>query len=179
MFSEASAGVLKQIFDNWSERASTSGGLLSAGFITSLGRASCQRLDAEGRTMPPLTQADATNLLIQWLRDPDHGGASSYGYGIYLPALVRGYLRKKGIRELDQEHHLEKMMPMLYAAAWDLCRRGIIRPGVRAHNAQATADGASVARMELSAIRELLVADPPPDKKNVPLGGDDTGRGIR
>jgi hypothetical protein len=35
------------------------------------------------------------------------------------------------------------MMPMLYAAAWDLCRRGILRPGVRAYNAQATADGAS------------------------------------
>ena len=32
---------------------------------------------------------------------------------------------------------------MLYAAAWDLCRRGILRPGVRAYNAQAAADGAS------------------------------------
>lgn len=35
------------------------------------------------------------------------------------------------------------MMPMLYAAAWDLCRRGILRPGVEAFDAQATADGAS------------------------------------
>lgn len=90
-----------------------------------------------------LTQADATTLLIRWLRQPDHGAYDSFGYGIYLPALVRMHLAKQGIQHHAQEAKLEEMMPMLYAAAWDLCRRGILRPGVRAFNAQATADGAS------------------------------------
>jgi hypothetical protein len=91
----------------------------------------------------PLTQADATNLLIGWLREPDHGGYSAYGYDIYLPALVRAYLSKQGIHHHDQEGKLREMIPMLYAAAWDLCRRGILRPGIHSYNAQATADGAS------------------------------------
>jgi len=91
----------------------------------------------------PLTQADATTILVRWLRAPDHGDYGSYGYGIYLPALVRTHLAKQGIRHDEQDVKLHEMMPMLYAAAWDLCRRGILRPGVRAFNAQATADGAS------------------------------------
>jgi len=91
----------------------------------------------------PFTQADATTLLVRWLRQPDHGSYSSYGYGVYLPALVQTYLSRQGIQPHDQGLTLQQMMPMLYAAAWDLCRRGILRPGVREHGAQATADGAS------------------------------------
>jgi len=92
----------------------------------------------------PLTQADAAVLLIRWLRAPDHGSYGAYGYGIYLPALVLTHLAKQeGIQHGQQDAKLSEMMPMLYAAAWDLCRRGILRPWVRAFNAQATADGAS------------------------------------
>jgi hypothetical protein len=91
----------------------------------------------------PFTQSDATVLLVRWLRQPDHGGWGSYGYGVYLPALVRANLANQGVHHSDQESKLREMMPMLYAAAWDLCRRGILRPGVRAFEAQATADGAS------------------------------------
>lgn len=90
----------------------------------------------------PFTQADATTLLVRWLRQPDHGDYGSYGYGVYLPALVRTHLAKQ-VQHQNQEVRLREMMPMLYAAAWDLCRRGILRPGVRAFDAQATADGAS------------------------------------
>ncbi len=91
----------------------------------------------------PFTQADAATLLIRWLRKPDHGSYGSYGYGVYLPALVRTHLAKEGIQHHDQESRVREMIPMLYAAAWDLCRRGILRPGVRAYNEQGTADGAS------------------------------------
>jgi hypothetical protein len=91
----------------------------------------------------PLTQADATTLLVHWLRAPDHGNYGAYGYGIYLPALLRVHLERQGIRHHDQEPSLRDMIPGLYAAAWDLCRRGILRPGVHSYGAQATPDGAS------------------------------------
>lgn len=91
----------------------------------------------------PLSQADAATLLIRLLRAPDHGNYTSYGYEIYLPTAIRVHLEEKGIRYHDQEPHLHDMMPGLYAAAWDLCRRGILRPGVHSYGAQATADGAS------------------------------------
>lgn len=91
----------------------------------------------------PLSQADAAALLVRLLRAPDHGNYAAYGYGIYLPALLRVHLEEQGIRHHDQELHLREMMPALYAAAWDLCRRGILRPGVHSYGAQATPDGAS------------------------------------
>jgi hypothetical protein len=92
----------------------------------------------------PLTQPDATALLIRWLRKPDHGQYGRYGYGVYLSNLARVYLSNQGIHhhgELDAP--VKKMMPMLYAAAWELCRRGILRPGVEDYLGQATQAGAS------------------------------------
>jgi hypothetical protein len=37
----------------------------------------------------------------------------------------------------------QKLSPIFYEAAWELCRRGIFRPGLRHSNGQATADGGS------------------------------------
>jgi len=91
----------------------------------------------------PFTQADAATLLVRWLREPDQGNYNSYGYEVYLPAMVRRHLDKERVSHDDIEAKLREMIPMLYAAAWDLCRRGILRPGVRAYMEQATADGAS------------------------------------
>jgi hypothetical protein len=90
-----------------------------------------------------LTYEDAMSLLIRWLRSPDHGNYGSFGYDVYLPAIVRTYLHKeKRIQsQYDQEPLVTEMMPMLYAAAWDLCRRGVIRPGINRFGAQATDDG--------------------------------------
>ena len=42
------------------------------------------------------TQTDAEMLLVRWLRQPDRGDYGSYGYGVYLPAMVRVYLAKQG-----------------------------------------------------------------------------------
>jgi hypothetical protein len=53
-----------------------------------------------------LTQADVATLLVHWLRQPDHGNYGSYGYGVYLPAMVRTHLAKEGIQHPDQEAKL-------------------------------------------------------------------------
>ncbi len=79
---------------------------------------------------------DATKLLFSFLRNPDHGNSSQYGYDIYLPTLVTNYLSRQG-----SQKRFDELSPIFYAAAWELCRRGIIRPGVRKHGLQATADG--------------------------------------
>jgi hypothetical protein len=89
----------------------------------------------------PMNQEDATNLLIQWMRKPGQIQYSSYGYGIYLPSMIRAYLQSQGVRDHEQENGLREMIPHFYAAAWDLCRRGILRPGVHSYMAQSTNDG--------------------------------------
>lgn len=91
-----------------------------------------------------LTEEDITKLLIQWLRKPDHGDYGAYGYEVYLPALAATYQRKKhGHSSLNESQWFTQHSPLFYAAAWELCRRGILRPGITQHQRQATADGAS------------------------------------
>lgn len=46
-----------------------------------------------------------------------------------------------GIREQDTYGPLETISPAFYAAAWELCRRGILRPGIRTIRGQVTDDG--------------------------------------
>lgn len=84
---------------------------------------------------------DATALLIRFLRSPEYGDHSRFGYDFYVPNLLRHYLEGQGIRHHEQEQKVEEYMPAFYAAAWELCRRGIIRPGVREFGAQSTDAG--------------------------------------
>lgn len=88
--------------------------------------------------MMAIRQEDSVNILVGWLRQPDHGDYSSYGYDSFLPNLLRIYLEQKFARDqqvLDRE--LREQMPAFFAAGWDLCRRGILRPGINRSRAQA------------------------------------------
>jgi hypothetical protein len=87
------------------------------------------------------TSEDATKLLIQLLKNPDHGSCGAYGYDFFLPHAIITYFRKNNIAENIAHGFLEKSMPFLYTAAWELCRRGILRPGVNKYGAQATNQG--------------------------------------
>ena len=93
--------------------------------------------------MKNLNQEDAVNILIQWMRNPKPSGLTSYGYDVYLPTMLRSFLQSQGIHHHDQEHALNDIIPIFYAASWDLCRRGILRPGVHSFRAQATDDGSA------------------------------------
>ena len=58
---------------------------------------------------------------------------------MYLPDLLRFYFEKQGMKNAEQK--LRELSPIFYAAGWELCRRGILRPGIKHYGAQATADG--------------------------------------
>ncbi|MCG7898001.1 MAG: hypothetical protein JAY85_06040 [Candidatus Thiodiazotropha weberae] len=91
-----------------------------------------------------MNQEDAMNLLIQWLRDPNHGGYGSYGYDIYIPNLLRGFLIQEYRNDQQAlEMRIRELIPVFYAVGWELCRRGILRPGVNKHQAQATEEGSA------------------------------------
>lgn len=92
-----------------------------------------------------MTDEDALRCIIHWLRAPQTFGYGSYGYEMYLPIVLRGYLSEQQKRPPTQidDREMRELSPHFYAAAWELCRRGILRPGIRIMDAQATADGAS------------------------------------
>lgn len=90
---------------------------------------------------------DATNFLIAGMRErADRFG--QYGYNVYLRRALTDYVSsrlKSGVQGLERTAAINQGIieesPAFYAAAWDLCRRGILRPGVFQLGAQDTSDG--------------------------------------
>jgi hypothetical protein len=85
---------------------------------------------------------DAVRILIRLVRESPQA-YSHYGYDVYIPRVLDAVLDSQGVQQLTQERHQGgiDLSSMFYDAAWELCRLGILRPGVRYHGAQPTADG--------------------------------------
>lgn len=90
-----------------------------------------------------MNQDDAFKLLVSWMRKPDYKQYSQYGYDVYLPSLLRSNSEEWCNKNQDLDESLRENIPHFYAAAWDLCRRGILRPGVNHYEAQSTLDGSA------------------------------------
>ena len=96
-----------------------------------------------------LNDEDALKFLIRCLREPIRPDYSNYGYDIYLPNIIRSYLRFIGSKAQGSDAEGEfykigkEVSPHFYAAAWELARRGILRPGVRIMGAQSTDEGSA------------------------------------
>lgn len=89
-----------------------------------------------------LEQEDAFHFIVLYLREGRKGSYADYGYGLYLPNVMRDYLETvKKVSHHDTDRHLPTISPSFYAAAWELCRRGILRPGIKKFGEQVTNDG--------------------------------------
>ncbi len=92
-----------------------------------------------------MNEEDSLKYLIHFLRTWPLTKYTSYGYDFYLPGIMDNYVRSQhaGIEEHQVQLKVREISPHFYAAAWELCRRGIIRPGVRAMDEQSTPDGSA------------------------------------
>lgn len=85
-----------------------------------------------------MNEEDALNYMIDLLRDPKNIESPGKDYEIDLRRVIEVYLtRPEGMDPGEMDRQVLELSPQFYAAAWELCRRGIIRPGVR--NIQASA----------------------------------------
>lgn len=87
---------------------------------------------------------EATTYLLSYIREPRATRYTNYGYDLYIPTVIDAYLRESDPDNAERHwgsSQWKELSPEFYAAAWDLCRRGIIRPGVRIMGAQATSEG--------------------------------------
>jgi hypothetical protein len=95
---------------------------------------------------------DAIAFLADYIRQPrPASGYSSFGYDVYLPNVVLAYIVEI---EGSAEHpsmiynglRSRQLSPLFYEVAWDLSRRGILRPSVRqfGHQAEGSGEGYSI-----------------------------------
>ena len=93
------------------------------------------------------TEEDALNFIVRALRETK-GNLGNYGYEVYMPHVFDLYLKDAcGFRDLhDNRRAYQQIAPAFYAAVWELCRRGVLRPGVMSFGGQETGqiDGYSI-----------------------------------
>jgi hypothetical protein len=83
---------------------------------------------------------DAAAFIVDCIAKPRaSAGYSSYGYEVYVPNFIATYLREverpPGHESTWREGpRARELVPVFSEAAWYLCRRGILRPGVQALN---------------------------------------------
>jgi hypothetical protein len=94
----------------------------------------------------PLHIDDAIRFMLDFAHNRRRDGYSNYGYEIYIPNVIRAYCKEV---DKDTSHHPgegvrgKELSTVFFDAGWELCRRGILRPGVIHKEAQSTTDGAS------------------------------------
>lgn len=96
---------------------------------------------------------DAAAFIVDCIAKPRPShGCPTYGYELYLPNVIATYLAEVEpttgpLLTLRDSPRARQLSPIFYEAAWDLCRRGMMRPGVRALGLQSdggTGDGYSI-----------------------------------
>src|SRR5829696_210765 len=80
---------------------------------------------------------DAAAFIVDVVRNPRGTGYSNYGYDLFLPNVIRLYLQEvERIREDGSSSRAairtRELACFFYEAAWDFCRRGVLRPGLKA-----------------------------------------------
>jgi hypothetical protein len=106
---------------------------------------------------------DAIAILLDLLRNNRAGG---YGYDLYARTGADFAARQRYPNEHYIENPIRQLSPIFYEAAWELCRRGIVRPGVRRAGEQAVEEGgysltvAGRAALENLDATTILIAQP-------------------
>jgi hypothetical protein len=106
---------------------------------------------------------EAIAILLDLLRNNRAGG---YGYDLYARTGAQLAAQQRYPHEHFIEGRVRELSPIFYEAAWELCRRGIVRPGVRRAGEQAVEEGgysltaAGRAALENLDAATILIAQP-------------------
>jgi len=90
----------------------------------------------------PVSVEDAFNITARYLKE-DPGGCSDAGYDVFLPQIIAKFLQSQEDWNHggDNQPRIKSASPPFYAGAWELCRRGILRPGVKGYMERAVPEG--------------------------------------
>src|SRR6266566_372935 len=108
---------------------------------------------------------DAVEFLINFLRFPRiPSGYAVIGYDITMQIIVRAYLTEVEHapdypQYVSDQPRGPELTTIFSDAAWELCRRGILRPSVRTASVGGTADGSGYSLTTFG--RDWITARPP------------------
>lgn len=107
---------------------------------------------------------EAIAILIELLQT---GKARNYGYDLYASRGAEAAAQRLNPHDHSRmQQAARELSPLFYEAAWEICRRGIVRPGLRRAGEQAVDEGGysltEAGRVALAALdaTSLLIAQP-------------------
>jgi hypothetical protein len=106
-----------------------------------------------------MDQEDALLFIVQALRT-NAAQCANYGYELYIPNVIHAWFRTQG-RQVASE--MLEASPVFLNAAWELSRRGILRPGIRRMNTQATDQGSAGFGYSVTTFGRQWLAEPEHD----------------
>jgi hypothetical protein len=107
-----------------------------------------------------MSEEDAFNYIVYYLRHKPALKYSSYGYDFYLPGIILHYVEDHdGLQDHRAQRRCEELSSYFYSAAWELCRRGILRPGIRTMGGQSTPDGSAGNGYSITPFGETWIAE--------------------
>lgn len=104
----------------------------------------------------------AVDSILAYIGPPKKDGYSTYGYELWLPNIIVWYIKEN---EAIAEHDIfnsvraNELSSIFYDAAWELCRRGILRPSLAKKSGQATDSGGSGDGYSLTEFGRTWLAD--------------------
>jgi hypothetical protein len=115
-----------------------------------------------------INQEDITKYIIQYLESKEDEGFSTYGYDLYLSNVMRKWFKENGgalgSKYQNAEQAFPEISPHFYEASWELCRIGVLRPGIRSYGEQSTNEGSAGNGYSITPFGEQWLAES--DKDN-------------
>lgn len=96
-----------------------------------------------------MNEHDALLAIVDWLRQEcprrSPTAPTHYGYDLYLPVFIAWWVEEQDprIEQLPKQRRIRDLFGPFANAAWDLCRRGVLRPGIRDFGGQETGEGSA------------------------------------
>jgi hypothetical protein len=105
---------------------------------------------------------DAIDFILHYLRsDWRMKHWNTFGnrqYDVHVHFVMQAFLAEHGVADGDQALVIHKsdaaLSPAFMSAAWELCRQGVLRPGVRVSKAEPTREGSAGLGYSLTDIGE-------------------------
>jgi len=108
-----------------------------------------------------MQEEDAILIIVEWFLSDRPGSSCHYGYDLYIPNLIQEHLEltQPRLDRIQVARLRDELFPVFANAAWTLCRRGILRPGVSRYMTQATEQGSSGSGFSLTPFGDEWIRD--------------------
>lgn len=105
------------------------------------------------------TVEDAFARIVSAMHVPGGATDSNLGYDLYIPKVISAFIQETQSKGNGDAEKFQEISTPFFDAAWELCRRGVVRPGIRALNENQSAVGGAGAGFAITPFGRNWLAE--------------------